>query len=849
MPRTILAAALICALAVRSGYSQEPQAKPAVKKAPTAVQIATQEDHRKMMELLKIEKLRPGANGSNREAPNYANYDESKANPYPNLPDPLVLKNGEKVTTAEAWRNQRRPEIVEDFDREIYGRVPKETPKVNWEVTATTNEKNGDVPVVVKKLVGHVDNSSCPEITVDIQLTLTTPADATGPVPVMMEFGFGAFGPRPGGAATKAGPPPGKAAQPVGPTWQQQVLAKGWGYAILVPNSIQADNGAGLTKGIIGLCNKGQDRKADDWGSLRAWAWGASRVLDYYETDKAVDAKQIGIEGHSRYGKAALVTMAYDPRFAIAYVSSSGEGGAKIHRRNWGELVENVAAANEYHWMAGNFLKYAGPLNWNDLPIDSHELVALCAPRPVFIGAGATNGDGWVDAKGMFLAAAGAGPVYKLLGKKDMGTSEFPPIETTLTDGDVAFRQHKGGHTTGPNWPTFLAFADRFIKAPKSLASSTNALQESAEGAKPITAISERVRPFVDSKEVSGVVTLVATPDRIAHLDATGKADVASDKPMRPDSIFWIASMTKPITATAVLMMQDEGKLSVDDPVEKHLPEFKGLKGADGKPVQVTIHHLLTHTSGMGEISPAQARDVKDLAGLVPLYVAKPVQFEPGSKWAYCQSGINTAARIVEVVSGVPFDQFVQQRLFGPLGMKDTTFTLSDEQLPRLATSYRRTDKGELNPTAVGILYGKAPTSRDRFPAANGGLFSTATDYSRFCRMILNGGELDGKRYVKLESVELMTSVQTGNLKTGFTPGNGWGLGWCVTREPQGVTAMLSPGTFGHGGAYGTQAWIDPVKKRAYILMIQRADFPNSDASEVRKAFQETANASLDSVK
>jgi hypothetical protein len=242
------------------------------------------------------------------------------------------------------------------------------------------------------------------------------------------------------------------------------VLAKGWGYAILPPNSVQADNGQGLTEGIIGLVNQGQPRKPDDWGALRAWAWGASRTLDYFETDKSVDAKQVGIEGHSRYGKAAVVAMAYDPRFAIAFVSSSGEGGVKLHRRNWGELVENVAGTSEYHWMAGNFLKYAGPLNWNDLPVDSHELVALCAPRPVFVSAGATNGDGWVDAKGMFLAAAGAGPVYKLLGRKGLGTSEFPVIETPLMDADVAFRQHSGGHTPAPNWPTFLTFAGRYLK-------------------------------------------------------------------------------------------------------------------------------------------------------------------------------------------------------------------------------------------------------------------------------------------------------------------------------------------------------------------------------------------------
>jgi len=233
-----------------------------------------------------------------------------------------------------------------------------------------------------------------------------------------------------------------------------------------VPGSVQADNGAGLTQGIIGLCNLGQPRKLDDWGALRAWAWGASRLLDYFETDPAIDAKQVGVEGHSRYGKATIVAMAYDPRFAIAFVSSSGEGGAKIHRRNWGELVENVAGTGEYHWMAGNFLKYAGTLNWGDLPVDSHELVALCAPRPVFISGGATKGDGWVDAKGMFLAAAGAGPVYRLLGMKDMGTTEFPVIETPLIDGDVAFRQHSGGHTPAPNWPTFITFASRYIKAP-----------------------------------------------------------------------------------------------------------------------------------------------------------------------------------------------------------------------------------------------------------------------------------------------------------------------------------------------------------------------------------------------
>ncbi len=416
------------------------------------------EDHQRMMDLLGIASLRTGRNGMDPNAPNYANYDEAKANPYPDLPDPLVLKNGQKVTKTKMWWNKKRPEIVEDFDREIYGRVPKDAPNVNWEVISMTNEKNGEVSVITKKLVGHVDNSSYPAISVNIQVTLTTPAEAKGPVPVIMEFGFGGRFAR--------------ARRGSEPTWQQQVLARGWGYAIIQPNSIQADNGAGLTQGIIGLCNKDQHRKADDWGTLRAWAWGASRALDYFEMDESVDANQVGIEGHSRYGKAALVTMAYDPRFAITYVSSSGAAGASLFRRDWGEIVENVAGSGEYHWMAGNFLKYAGPLSWDDLPIDAHELIALCAPRPVFISGGATNGDGWVDARGMFMAATAAGPVYKLLGKKDMGTTEFPPIGTALIDGEIAFRQHRGGHTPGPNWPTFLVFAQKYIKQNKDMRKS-----------------------------------------------------------------------------------------------------------------------------------------------------------------------------------------------------------------------------------------------------------------------------------------------------------------------------------------------------------------------------------------
>ena len=433
------------------------------------VQMTREEDHARTMKQLGLAAMPRGAVGASIET-----YDESKANPYPTLPDPLALKNGRTVTTAAMWRT-RRAEILEDFEREVYGRRPKNTPKVTWEVKTTTNGMNGDVPIITKELVGHVDNSSYPQVTVDIQLSLSTPANAKGPVPVIMQFG-GGFGPG-RGAAGRGGPPAGAPAPapPAGPTWQQQVLARGWGYAQIVPNSIQADNGAGLTSGIIGLVNRGQPRKLDDWGALSAWGWGASRALDYFETDKAVDATRVAIQGHSRYGKAALVTMALDERFATGYISSSGAGGAKLHRRKFGEVVENVAGATEYHWMAGNYLKYAG--NWDALPVDSHELIALCAPRPVFLSAGKgaePNPDGttvqindaWVDAKGSFLAAVGAGPVYRLLGKKDLGTKEFPPIDTTLTDGDLGFRQHTGGHTAEPTWPTFLTFAAKYFDKP-----------------------------------------------------------------------------------------------------------------------------------------------------------------------------------------------------------------------------------------------------------------------------------------------------------------------------------------------------------------------------------------------
>lgn len=443
-----------------------------------AAENTAEADHPAMMKALGITSLRPGADPNDAQSPHAVNYDEARANPFPTLPDPLVTEDGEAVTSADVWWSVRRPEIVELFDREVYGRVPQDVPAVRWEVVSTTRETKFGLPVVTKKLAGRVDNTAYPAIEVTLDLTLTTPADAAGPVPVMLEFGFN-FPPEMRRRFAKQAAASGVKS----PDWQELLLEKGWGYAVLIPTSIQADNGAGLTQGIIGLVNRGQRRKPEDWGALRAWAWGASRALDYFETDPAVDAKQVGIEGLSRYGKAALVAMAYDPRFAIGFIGSSGEGGAKLHRRTFGELVENLTGSGEYHWMAGNFLKYGGPMNAGDLPVDAHELIALCAPRPVFISYGASTGPGaegqWLDQRGSFMATVAAGPVYRLLGKQDLGTSEYPAVEAALVEGELAWRQHRGGHTTGPNWPTFLAWADRYLAVSSPQEGGTNATQAS----------------------------------------------------------------------------------------------------------------------------------------------------------------------------------------------------------------------------------------------------------------------------------------------------------------------------------------------------------------------------------
>jgi lysophospholipase L1-like esterase len=484
------AAALSVAL-VAAGFAQQPASSqtPTAAPPPNPNAAATAADHKDMMEQLGITVLRPGPSG-NESAPNHANYDEVQANPYPKLPDPLTLKNGKKITTAEMWWTERRPEIVEDFDREVLGRVPRDVPGMSWRINRTEQFDVGGRPVTGKDLVGVLDNSAFPDISVEIQMTLVTPAHATQPVPVMMMFGGRSGMPPASGAPPPAGgSPPGinPSPGPSDPPAISQLIADGWGYATINPSSIQADHGAGLTKGIIGLANKGQRRRPDDWGALRAWAWGASRGLDYLETDRAVDAKKVGIEGVSRFGKAALVTMAYDRRFAVVLIGSSGEGGAKLHRRNFGEAVENLTGSGEYHWMAGNFLKYGaeqsrfGRKTAADLPVDAHELLALCAPRPTFISYGVPErGDArWLDHQGSYMAAVAAQPVFRLLGAKDLGVSDdymkekMPPVNVGLLEGQLAWRQHDGGHTDGPNWKYFIPWADSLLNhAPARAAAS-----------------------------------------------------------------------------------------------------------------------------------------------------------------------------------------------------------------------------------------------------------------------------------------------------------------------------------------------------------------------------------------
>ncbi|GGB41704.1 hypothetical protein GCM10011380_33990 [Sphingomonas metalli] len=468
---------------------------------PTADQ-----EHAAMMRQLGITALRPGASGD-PEAPNAANYDPAKANPYPVWPDLLTMADGRRVTTPDMWRRERRPELVALFEREIYGRVPADVPAVAWRVESADREFIAGRPVVAQQLVGHVDSRAAPQIPVDIRATLVLPAGARGPVPVLIMFAPARY-PVPSlpdareaerlDAAMKAAllqrdpslatifaahpgfafvEPSGFPPAPPRDERVARLVADGWGVALLDTATIQADDGAGLRAGIIGLANRGRARTPEQWGALRAWGWGASRLLDYLATRSEVDAAHVGIEGVSRWGKAALVAAAFDERFAMVLIGSSGEGGVKPHRRNFGEQVENLAGAGSHHWMAGNFLKYAaetgrfGRKTAADMPVEAHEMLALVAPRLAFVSYGVPEaGDAlWLDQQGSYMATVAAGRAWTLLGAHDLGRGNdyraalLPPVGTALLDGELAWRQHDGGHTDGPNMPYFLRWADAKI--------------------------------------------------------------------------------------------------------------------------------------------------------------------------------------------------------------------------------------------------------------------------------------------------------------------------------------------------------------------------------------------------
>ncbi|WP_263418593.1 alpha/beta hydrolase family protein [Terriglobus albidus] len=465
--RTRLALAAFSAIVVTGavvGQMPSPEERARIEAGNAA-------ERNRELKLLGITAMQPGVTAYDIGKPGNANYDESKANPFPKLPELMTLQNGTKVKTRAQWE-QRRKEIKALFDDDIYGKFPATIPSVSWTVAGTEETAVSGVPAVVKHLVGHTDNSAYPAITVDIHADLVTPVSAKGKkVPVII--GGGSTRPRPVRPPAAAGQPVHMLSMPENPPDSSELLLKhGWGFVSRVSNEVQADNGAGLTSGIIGLVNKGQPRSLDDWGVLRAWGWGDSRIVDYLLTDPDVDGTKIGVTGHSRGGKAALVAMVDDPRIAIGYISSSGAGGANLYRRNYGEAMGNLAGNSEFHWFAGNFLRYAAAGHTtNEMPVDSHEFIALAAPRALFIGGGAfiedpkyLPGDAWQDAQGMFMAAAAASPAWEVYGVKGLNTSTFPPMNTFVNTGRIAFRQHQYGHTPAPNWPYFIEFADRIFQ-------------------------------------------------------------------------------------------------------------------------------------------------------------------------------------------------------------------------------------------------------------------------------------------------------------------------------------------------------------------------------------------------
>lgn len=468
---TFLVAFALTAVAQQTAPAAQPHMPTPEERA--AIAAASAAERSRELKLLGITAIQPPATAYDIGKPGNANYDESKANPYPKLPELLVMQNGHKVTKATQWP-ARRKELLDLFAENVYGRYPAHIPAVIWKVESAQPMSVSGVAAIVKHIVGHVDNSSYPAITVDIAADVVTPAATRGKkVPVIIGAASlhpFVFRPRPAAPGLVVH----RLAMPANPPDAAKLLLQaGWGFVARTSNQVQADNGAGLDKGIIGLVNHGQPRSLDDWGVLRAWAWADSRILDYLQTDPDVDGARVGVMGHSRGGKAALVAMVDDPRFAIGYISSSGAGGADLYRRNYGETMGNLCGEQEFHWFAANFLRYCAVGHTaNELPVDSHEFIALVAPRPVFIGGGAlltdpeyVPGDAWQDAQGMFMAAAAASPAWKLLGYEGLGTSTFPSMGTFIDTGRIAYRQHHWGHTPAPNWPYFMQFAQKQLAA------------------------------------------------------------------------------------------------------------------------------------------------------------------------------------------------------------------------------------------------------------------------------------------------------------------------------------------------------------------------------------------------
>lgn len=382
------------------------------------------------------------------------NYREDAVPPY-HLPDPLVLNNGQPVRNANDWFERRRPELIQAYEREIFGRVPRSAPPVRFE-EAEPAAPAFDGKAVRRRIVAHFGG---PARGVDVSFVIYTPATAIGPVPLVLHLSFGGDPGLPG--RTKPRGMPEALHNDIGPV--ADLMARGYGYAIVLYTEIQPDRPNAQHEGVIGLAlAPGQEKQApDEWGGIAAWSWGLSRFMDYLQTDQRIDARRVVLVGHSRLGKTALWAGASDPRFALIYSSQSGEMGAALSRRDFGETVDDIATGLA-HEFAGNFQKYIG--HWNEMPHEAHLLIALSAPRPVFISA--ADGDPWSDPYGQFLATVAAGPVWRLLGQHDLGTSERPGLNTPIATGDLAFLENHGPHLISPlDWKTLLDFADRHLKA------------------------------------------------------------------------------------------------------------------------------------------------------------------------------------------------------------------------------------------------------------------------------------------------------------------------------------------------------------------------------------------------